>query len=197
MDLTPEELDRRGRPDRRCSSRSEPLDGASARASRSGATGSRPRSSTSAGTRSTTRPKGRSSSRTSRRSSWEVGDGRRRSTRAADGRHQARSRPTRIRGRSCRSTSSGRRSTRRRCSRSAKWVAEHGIDGDGPHRAARDLLLGRPAAGRAGRGRATLRAARRDRPRRRPSHSASLLDRHDPRRSRDRRGRARPTPARG
>jgi predicted RecB family nuclease len=25
-----------------------------------------------------------------------------------------------------------------------EWVAEHGIDGDGPHRAARDLLLGRP-----------------------------------------------------
>ena len=25
-----------------------------------------------------------------------------------------------------------------------EWVAEHGIDGDGPHRAVRDLLLGRP-----------------------------------------------------
>jgi hypothetical protein len=25
-----------------------------------------------------------------------------------------------------------------------EWVAEHGIEGDGPHRAARDLLLGRP-----------------------------------------------------
>ena len=31
-----------------------------------------------------------------------------------------------------------------------EWVAEHGIDGDGPHRAARELLLGRPP--RAGQG---------------------------------------------
>ncbi len=52
--------------------------------------------------------------------------------------------------RSCRCPGSGRREHQERLLELGEWVAEHGIDGDGPHRAARDLLLGPAAAGRPG-----------------------------------------------
>ena len=70
---------------------------------------------------------------------------------------------------SCRSPWVRTREHQARLFELGEWVADHGIDGDGPHRAARDLLLGRPprvgqAAGDAARparrdGRSTRRAA--------------------------------------